>query len=54
MRVFSLTIAAGVLQLVNDDRDDCKVATRMGDGNGERDEVETEPAVCGQCASVIV
>ena len=54
MRVFSLTITTGVLQLVSDDRDDGKVATRMGDGNGGRDEVEAEPAVCGQCASAIV
>jgi len=57
MRVFSLTITAGVLQLVNDDRDDGEVATRVGDGNGERDEVETEPVVCvwamclGHCLS---
>ena len=46
MRVFSLAITAGVLQLVDDDRDDGKVATRMGDGNGEKDEVKAEPAVC--------
>src|ERR1700760_3275890 len=56
MRVFSLTITAGVLQLVSDDRDDNKVAARMGDGNGERDEVGTEHscvwAIClGYCLS---
>jgi len=48
MRVFSLTIAVDVPQLVDDDRDGSEVATRMGDGNGKRDEVGTENS-CRQC-----
>lgn len=39
-------------QLVDDDRDS-EVATRMGDGDGERDEVGMKNS-CRQCGSSIV
>lgn len=45
MRVFYLlTIAEGVLQLVDDGRDSGEVATRVGGSDDERDEVERETA----------